>query len=518
MTRQYETLELTYSGPKLQDDLVHTDMKAVFQLNGRQTECMGFYAGDGIYKVRYLPLETGELRYRVSGPAEDAGTMMISGPDSMHHGPVRTSGTVFRYEDGTCYLPFGTTAYALLHQPQERIDETMETMRKSPFNKIRFCVFPKHFPFNTNEPKLFPFEKDGSGKFNVHRPCMKFWDEMEQWIRQLAAMGTEADLILFHPYDCWGFSHLCFDECLLYLDYLTRRLSAFPNVWWSLANEYDQLEDFETGWWDAFASYITEHSPVRHLLSNHDFTRPWDFDHPACTHVCLQSSDAYRIPSLLKKYGKPVVFDEMGYEGNIPYPWGNLSGFEMVNRIWKAVCFGGYGTHGETFMEDMNDEQTLWWSKGGKLKGQSEERIGFLKQILEEFPDVPVLQIPKEHTDIRSREELRKAIRDHVPGIADVPGWRAQLHDSDEDIARVSDMGIAPVISSGNRRYLKYFGDMCTIYGDMDLPEDHIYTIEVIDVWNMTREVVSRKASGRYHTVLPGKAGMAMLARLRENS
>lgn len=29
------------------------------------------------------------------------------------------------------------------------------------------------------------------------------------------------------------------EDNLIYLDYLIRRLAAFPNVWWSLANEYD---------------------------------------------------------------------------------------------------------------------------------------------------------------------------------------------------------------------------------------------------------------------------------------
>ena len=31
-------------------------------------------------------------------------------------------------------------------------------------------------------------------------------------------------------------------------------LSAFPNVWWSLANEYDLLSDFEDDWWFRFAA------------------------------------------------------------------------------------------------------------------------------------------------------------------------------------------------------------------------------------------------------------------------
>lgn len=59
----------------------------------------------------------------------------------------------FIYEDGTPGLFFGTTVYALMHQPEPLIHETMETLKSAPFNKIRLCVFPKDYRFNHNEPE-----------------------------------------------------------------------------------------------------------------------------------------------------------------------------------------------------------------------------------------------------------------------------------------------------------------------------------------------------------------------------
>lgn len=38
----------------------------------------------------------------------------------------------------------------------------------------------------------------------------------------------------------------------------------------------------------------------------------------------------------MKRYGKPVIYDEMGYEGNLQQNWGNLSAFEVVNRFWDV--------------------------------------------------------------------------------------------------------------------------------------------------------------------------------------
>ena len=77
------------------------------------------------------------------------------------------------------------------------------------------------------------------------------------------------------------------------------------------------------------------------------------------------------------------MVDECCYEGNIPWDRGNISGFELVHRFWTVCMQGGYCTHGETY---LNEEEVLWWSKGGKLVGESPARIGFLREILESLP------------------------------------------------------------------------------------------------------------------------------------
>lgn len=66
---------------------------------------------------------------------------------------------------------------------------------------------------------------------------------------------------------------------------------------------------------------------------------------------------------------KPVVLDEIAYEGNIQHGWGNISGKEMTRRFWKHSA-EEHTRHGETY---MNDEGILWWSHGGKLHGKPRE-------------------------------------------------------------------------------------------------------------------------------------------------
>lgn len=74
-------------------------------------------------------------------------------------------------------------------------------------------------------------------KFNT-----EYFKMLDRNIEALMELGIEADIILFHPYDRWGFSKMPAEANDLYLKYVTARYSAYRNVWWSLANEYDLCE------------------------------------------------------------------------------------------------------------------------------------------------------------------------------------------------------------------------------------------------------------------------------------
>jgi hypothetical protein len=115
----------------------------------------------------------------------------------------------------------------------------------------------------------------------------------------------------------------------------------------------------------------------------YDYARPW------VTHASLQTAEFEDAEQWLKAWQKPICFDEVMYEGNLNRRWGNLSGEEMTRRFWLGVIAGCYVTHGETYLDpdlpmDENTTPTLWWSHGGKLHGSSPQRIGFLRNLLEQ--------------------------------------------------------------------------------------------------------------------------------------
>lgn len=419
-----------------------------------------------------------------------------------NHGMVKVKGTHFCYEDGTWFYPFGTTIYALVYQNDELIKETFDTLGKSPFNKVRMCVFPKYYDYNKEEPKYFPFEKT-DGKWDIKKPCEKFWQHLESYIKKLDKLGIQCDLILFHPYDKWGFSNLTREEALLYLDYVVKRLSPLPNIWWSLANEYD-LMAYNQSDWECFAEFIHNKDSYGHLLSNHQMIHPWDFSNPYTTHICLQTNQLEELSVMIKKYAKPLIVDECGYEGNLPMRWGNLSGFEMVHRFWTVCMQGGYCSHGETF---ANEKEILWWSKGGKLIGESPKRIGFLREILESLPG------PLSFSGTDYTEEEFEGMKYMIPEEQkQIPSVRLLLNVPWNEAKLLLNMAREMVGNYKDEAYMIYYGRQCTSKGKLNLPQENKYNVEIIDIWDMTRRRVLESVSGEVEIELPGKEGIAVFA------
>lgn len=508
--RQYEVFEIQIKGQEPKGSHVDVDITGFFEMNGKKTEVKGFYAGADTWLVRFCPEEAGTCNYQIKGHDGAGETFEQTGsvecePTSGRHGIVKPDGTHFRYADGTWFYPFGTTVYALSHQEDSLVKQTFETLAQAPFNKVRMCVFPKHYEYNDNEPPCYAFKKT-DGKWDVNKPDPVFWNRLESHIARLDGLGIQCDLILFHPYDNWGFSKFTREEALIYLDYAIRRLSAYPNIWWSMANEYDLLE-YEMEDWECFAGFLHEHDPYGHLLSCHQIVRPWDFANPYTTHICHQTSDIEFLSGEIKKYQKPLMVDECCYEGNIPMNWGNISGFELAHRFWTICMQGGYCTHGETF---LNEEEILWWSKGGKLAGESPARIGFLKQILEALPG-PLVYSGKDYTE-ESFEVLKRTVPEEQKQDRFV---RLMLDSPWKEAKGMLNAGRECEANCGDEVYIKYYGKHCTCQGKLVLPENHCYDVEVIDIWEMTRNTILEDVTGTVQIPLPGKEGIAVMAKRR---
>ena len=57
--RQYEMYEIVLKGSAPEGSEASVDVSAVISHNGQKKQVRGFYAGNGVYKIRFLPEESG---------------------------------------------------------------------------------------------------------------------------------------------------------------------------------------------------------------------------------------------------------------------------------------------------------------------------------------------------------------------------------------------------------------------------------------------------------------------------
>jgi hypothetical protein len=282
-------------------------------------------------------------------------------------------------------------------------------------------------------------------------------------------LGIQADLIIFHPYDRWNFSKMDRAANARYIEYIIARFAAYKNVWWSIANEFDFIQAKSLIDWDSYIEQFAKNDKYHHLISIHNGTKLYDHTNPLISHVSIQNEDTYRANELRKKYRKPIVFDECRYEGNIPWSWGNLTAKTMTEKFWRGIVNGGYVGHGETYLTENpikfpnKSSAVLWWSKGGELKGESPDRIKFLREIIESAPP-------------------------YLKPIPLFPSWMP-----------FGAIGKEPDF------YLAYFNDAQPGSTVINLPENSVYQIDIIDTWNMSITPLEKKFSGTSLIELPGK-------------
>lgn len=482
--------EVQIKGPSEGNPFLEQNFNGIFTSSDESVIVNGFYDGDGIYKIRFMPSFEGQYSFVLHASFTEqvfSGTFYVDQSGENNHGPVHVDNKYhFAYADGTPYISMGTTSYVWHLQDEETKKQTLNTLKNSTFNKMRFCVFPKHYVYNFKDPDMFPYVgtpvdasninednfMDYTGKtegndFDKTRFNPEYFRNIEEQIQELGDRGIEADIILFHPYDRWGFSSMSKEEDELYLKYVINRFASYRNVWWAMANEWDLFQQKSVEDWNHLGKLLEENDPYHHLRSIHNCLKVFDHSQDWITHVSYQRIDLYKtvevVDELREKYEKPVVVDELGYEGDIQFGWGNLTAQEELRRFYETTLRGGYPGHSETY---CNPENKLWWSHGGILRGESYERIAFLKQLVSEVPGKQLAYLNNEW--------------DSTCGIA-----------QEETTKRIKS------------QYLFYYGFQRPSYRDFKIDNVTDYAVEVIDTWNMTIRFAG-VFKGKFRIELPG--------------
>lgn len=384
----------TYANP-----FQEVQLQGSFSCDGETVTAQGFFDGDSTWKVRLMPGRQGRWTFTTKSNDvslnDRTGEFEVVAPGEANHGPVRVSNQFhFSYADGTPFYPLGTTTYQLFHQDREAQIRTVSTLSRTAFNKVRIFVMP----FSSMLPGDGPFQRTANSEFDFERYNVDFFRQYEAGLSDLQALGIEADLILFHPYDARGkFSKLERSQDESFIRYTLARLSAYRNVWWTLTNEFDLYPQFGIQKdWAQLGKNLASCDPYGHLRGIHNSCVGfYDNSQNWITHVIFQDITLQRLTAEprnnsamgldARKFGKPVVIDEYGYEGNIAMTWGSIAPREAVEMHWSIVMAGAYGSHGESY----------FGTPRGTFVGESPERLAFLKKIMTETPFQQLAPLPE---------------------------------------------------------------------------------------------------------------------------
>ena len=467
---KWDVFEIELTGVSEGNPYMDNQLSATFTSEEIKVVVPGFYDGNGIYRIRFSPDKLGEWSYvtqsNIEALTNKSGEFECVSASANNQGPVQVVNTYhLQYADGTPYFAIGTTAYQWTSVAQSIQEQTVQTLAKAPFNKIRMCFFPKVYKYgNDTEPWKYPFKREGE-KNDLTQPNYEFFQNFDKRVAQLLEMNIEADVILFHPYDKWGYCEMGDEMNNVYVRYMIARLSAYRNVWWSLANEWDVPKIKETINWEEIGTLLQKEDPHQRLRGIHNWYNSEDhfYDHsrPWITHISAQTSQFYNSIKWREQYKKPLLYDEIRYEGDVPSGWGNLSGEEMASYFWMAGLSGGCPTHGETLTNDSDTTEVRWWGKGGLLVGESPERIAYFKSVIEAAP----FQKMKPEIIVVGEDE---SLEDNIYVLAD-PG----------------NYYLAYVANEGG-----------TI--ELELPGESEYDLEVLDTWNMKVISQSKVAPGKF--------------------
>src|SRR5450756_1539233 len=111
---QWGMFEVALHGPTNGNPFIDVKFGAQFKQGDFVVAADGFYDGDGIYRVRFMPEKTGEWRYETVSSARalngKKGAFTVVKPAADNCGPVRVANTYhFAYADRSPYKELGTT-------------------------------------------------------------------------------------------------------------------------------------------------------------------------------------------------------------------------------------------------------------------------------------------------------------------------------------------------------------------------------------------------------------------------
>ena len=142
--QKWGLFEAAVHGKSAGNPFLDYDITGTFTGEYESVTVHGFYDGEGIYRVRFMPSFEGRYTYTIHGSAMDStemGEFEATAPQGNNHGPVRTvEDTLLGYADGNPYYSIGTTCYAWVNQTMALQEQTLKNfVIYSSFTRLESC-------------------------------------------------------------------------------------------------------------------------------------------------------------------------------------------------------------------------------------------------------------------------------------------------------------------------------------------------------------------------------------------
>jgi Protein of unknown function (DUF4038)/Domain of unknown function (DUF5060) len=390
------TAQAAYTSSYLPPPQVSLQPVATFQLGATTRTVNGFFDGivsnKAVFRIRFTPPVGGTWSYTTS--SSDSG-LTVSSPTSFFVGASARRGMLrrdaarperFIFDNGGRFFMWGQTYYQLITKVRNGTPDEWKTSIDNSvakgMNKLRTLLYPfgNFLPYGDS----LPFS-DGDTHDVLDLAHWRRFDEIPNYLNQ---KGMIAEIIVFNDNNR-AYSKPLGDAMAQmrdqrYMRYAIARYAAFPNVIFSLTNEWN-LSPYGKAYWNTMGSiaredpWLTQGSNLR-LLSIHPRTDHLFqfFDATWPVHAVIQDGtnngrlDANNIPqnpphfdngdewgnySIANNLGRgmPVVNDEYGYIGDTQTKTGPFDRLEHRQAMWGIAFAGGYGSAGS--LRVLNGQQ-----------------------------------------------------------------------------------------------------------------------------------------------------------------
>ena len=399
----------TYTNP-FQD--VEIDATFIHE-SGKKIAVNGFYDGDSVWRIRFMPTELGKWTYftRSADPSLDENEGSLTCIPQMKeylHGPLSADGYHFVHADGARRFLISTRLSCHFSSPAVW-QKVVSFLKENRINRVLFMMvgIAEH---------LLPPDAEGSARHLYGEgPDFSMYDVRKfQQIDAFIETLRRSDIIAspyFYYFNDRVQRGLTIDQDKAYIRYGMARFGAYCNVMPVLSNEVEQEYTERTAQYDlashdwaneigphlarqsVFELPVSVHNPMEtQNATNPSFytiLRDWQF--PWADFMLRQMQVASlsgareisdKIPEQrqavynergfarhnqllieLRRYKIPIINEEPGYEmkrrsleGPLqPLPWNSQTLETLIPTFWTAVTAGAYTMWGSPGTYELND-------------------------------------------------------------------------------------------------------------------------------------------------------------------